>query len=154
MIISNDSPLQCAVKEEGGHAKEEIDFEALYEGLEIVKQLALDHLNAVLQKAQKAAAEAKRDQKCPRQYDDKSKRTLKWHKKCREDLAKQGYLSVFDFIIHVKKKKKRQTHLEQLMARTSKSEEESESSGPEELDTKALVSECMDQVHRRELLMH
>jgi len=54
-------------------------LEEPYYGLEIMEQSELDHFNAVLQKAQKLAAKAEREnpQKCPRKYNGKSKRTLK-----------------------------------------------------------------------------
>jgi hypothetical protein len=107
-----------------------------------------------LQKAQRAAAEASRDQKRPRTYDGKSKRTLKQCKKFQDDLAKKGYLSVFNFMAHVKETNKRKTDSRQLVARASESEQVSKESEPEELDTEALVSECMEQVRRRDLLMH
>ena len=34
--------------------------------------------------------------------------------KCREDLAKKGYFSVFDFIAHTKEKADQRIHTEQL----------------------------------------
>jgi hypothetical protein len=123
-------------------------------GLEIVEQSALDHFSAILQKAQRAAAEAFRDQKRLRTYDGKSKRTLKRRKKFQDDLAKKGYLSVFDFMAHVKETNKRKTDSRQLVARASESEQVSEESEPEELDTEALVSEHVEQVRHRDLLMH
>ncbi|KAN0111274.1 hypothetical protein V8E52_008649 [Russula decolorans] len=94
LIISDNGPLQHAVEEcEGGQAEEEIAVKEPYNGLEIVEQSALDHFSAILQKAQRAAAEASRDQKRPRTYDGKSKRTLKRRRKFQDDLAKKGYLS-------------------------------------------------------------
>jgi hypothetical protein len=133
-------------------------IEERYEGLEIVEQSALDHFNAVLQKAQRATAEAEREmpRKRPRRYDGKSKRTLKRHKQFQEDLAKKGYFSVFDFMAHVKEKAKKKEHLEQLMARELERIQvsDSEESAPEELDPETLVSKCVDQVRHRDLLVH
>jgi hypothetical protein len=157
LIILNDRPLQPAVKEgEGGQREEETDIEEPYDGFEIVEQSALDHFNAILQKAQQLAAEAERmkPRKRPRRYEGKSKRTLKRHKKCREDLAKQGYLSVFDFMAHVKESAEKRAHLEQLVSRASESKQVSEESASEELDTITLVSKHVGQVRRRDLLMH
>jgi hypothetical protein len=59
--------------------EEEIDIEESDDGLEIAEQSALDHFNAILRKAQRAATEAEREKsrKRPRTYDGKSKRTLK-----------------------------------------------------------------------------
>lgn len=159
LIISDDIPLQPAVEEcESGHEEEEMDIDGPYDGLEIVEQSALDHFNAILQKAQSVAAEAEREKprKRPRRYEGKSKRTLKRREKCREELAKQGYLSVFDFMAHVKETAEKKAHLEHLVAMTLESEQvsDSEESGLEELDTEALVSKHVDQVRRRDLLMH
>jgi hypothetical protein len=114
-----------------------------------------------LQQAQRIAAEAekKKSQKRRRKYDGKSEKTQKRHKKCREVLAKQGYLSVFEFIAHMKELAKKKEDLEQLTAATLEDAEESEESEPEELDTKesdtdTLVSKHVSQVRRRDLLMH
>ena len=53
-----DGPLQpVSVECEGG---QETEFEETFDGLEIVKQSALDHFNAILQKAQNLAEEAER----------------------------------------------------------------------------------------------
>ena len=135
-----------------------MDLKEQYNGLEIAEQFALDHFNAILKEAQRAIAEAdkKNPQKCPRKYKGNSKRTLKWHRKNQENLSKQGYLSVFDFMAYVKKTTEKRSHLEQLVARASESEQviELKESAPEELDTEGLVSEHMDQVHCRDLLMH
>jgi hypothetical protein len=71
----------------------------------VVEQSELDHFNAILQKAQYLAAEAERQkkpQKRPKTYNGNSKRTRRRHKKQQKDLAKQGYLPVFDFIAHIK----------------------------------------------------
>jgi len=56
-----------------------MDFEEPFCGLEIVEQSALDHFNAILQKAQTlvAQAEMEKPQKRPKRYNGKSKRTLK-----------------------------------------------------------------------------
>jgi hypothetical protein len=78
------------------------------DGLEIVEISALDHFNAILKEAQRVAAKAEKEKaqnrKRPVRYSGNSKRMLKCCKNCREDLAKQGYLSVFNFITHVKAK--------------------------------------------------
>lgn len=75
--------------------------------LEIVEQSELDHFIAVLQNAQIIAAKAEREwkpEKHPNKFEGKSKRTQRQHKKHQEDLMKQGYLLVFDFITHTKEK--------------------------------------------------
>ena len=134
---------------------EETDLEKPCYGLEIVEQSALDHFNAVLQKAQELAAKAEREnpRKRPRKYTGKSKRTLKRRKTFQEDLAKKGFLSVFDFIAHMEEKAKKKKDSEQLIARASESEQVLEGSAPEELDTEALVSKCAGQVRHRNVLM-
>jgi hypothetical protein len=103
-----DTPLQPAVDCEDGQ-REDSDSEeeesVLYDDLEILEQSSLDHFNAILQNAQKIAAKAEREKKPPKRpktYDGRSKKTQQRHKKQREDLAKQGYLSVFDFIARTK----------------------------------------------------
>jgi hypothetical protein len=162
MIIPANRPLQPAdEKDEGAQGEDRTDLEESYDGLEIVEQSALDHFNAVLLKAQRTAAKAEKEKprKRPRQYDGKSKRTLKRHKKYREDLAKQGYLSVFEFVEHVNQRDKKRAHIEQLAAKAIECEQESESeeSVPQELDTKEssedLVFECVGQVRCKEVLM-
>ena len=56
-----DTALQHAVEEhEGGQEDKETEFYALYNGLEIVKQSALDQFNYILLNAQRIAAEAER----------------------------------------------------------------------------------------------
>jgi hypothetical protein len=107
-----------------------------------------------LQQAQRIAAEAekKKSQKCQRN-DDKSKWTLKQHKKCQENLAKQGYLSVFEFIAYMEELAKKKEHLEQLTARTLEHDQELEESETEEVDTNTLVSKHVSQVCCRDLLM-
>jgi hypothetical protein len=136
--------------------EEEPDLEESDDGLEIVEQSALDHFNAVLQEAQKLAAKAEREkpQMRPKRYTGKSKRTLKRCRKCREDLAEQGYFSVFEFMEHVKEKAKEKKHIEQLVERAAEHEQELEESAPEELDTECLVFKCVGQVRHRKLLMH
>ena len=66
---------------------------------------------------------------------------------------------MFDFMEHMKEKAKKKSHLEQLATGFTGMLEiedvsDSEESVPEELDTEALVSEHMDQVHDKDLLMH
>jgi hypothetical protein len=78
--IPIDTALQHAVEEhEGGREDDETKFEAPYNGLEIVKQSALDQFNYILQNSQRIAAEAKRKtpQKCPKRYTGRSKSMLK-----------------------------------------------------------------------------
>jgi hypothetical protein len=55
---------------------------------------------------------------------------------------------------HVKETNKRKTDSRQFVARASESEQVSGESEPEELDTEALVSERVEQVRCRDLLMH
>ena len=151
-IIPDDTILQPAVGMcEGGQREEEIDIEEPCYDLEIVEQTALEHFNAVLQKAQEVAAEAekKNPRKRPRKYTGKSDKTLRRHKKRREDLAKQGFLPVFDFIARMKERKQ----LGGAIAGTSESEQASQESAPEVLDTEALVSKRVGQVRRRSVLM-
>jgi hypothetical protein len=79
-IISTDEPLWQAVDEcEGGQEEVEMIIEEPYTNLEIVEQLALNHFNSILLKAQRLAAKAERrnPQKQPKRYDRKSKKTLK-----------------------------------------------------------------------------
>jgi hypothetical protein len=71
----------------------------------------------------------------------------------REDLAKQGYLLVIDFIAHVKKTAKQKAHTEQLVMSTMDSEQESEESAPKELNIKDLVSKCIAEICCNGLLM-
>ena len=102
------------------------DLEDPYDsdGLEIVDQSELDNFVTIMQKAQKIAAQVEREKprKCPRTYDGKSKRTLKQHKKHREDLAKQGFLSVFHFIAFTKEQAKQRAINEQPVERATESE--------------------------------
>ena len=154
---------------EGGQSEEETDLEQAYDSLEIVKQTALDHFNAILQNAQRLAVEAKKDksQKCQRKYNGKLSRTLLQRKKHQEDLAHKGFLSVSEFMAHVDDQAKKKACLGELVRLTleaSKSEEsgpevghkqdsKSEKSVPDLLITAALESKCVCQVHHRELLM-
>ena len=159
MIIPDNGPLQPAVKEcEGGQREEETDLEEPYDDLEIVEQSALDHFNTVLQKAQSLAAKAEREKsrKRPRRYTGKSKRTLKQHKKCQEDLAKQGYLPVFEFMAHVEAVSKKKKHIEMVVTRAVESEPVSEESAPEssKSDTEDLMSKRVGQVCHKKLLIH
>ncbi len=130
-----------------------MESEEWCDDLEIVEQSALDHFNAILKKARELGAKAKKmkSQKHPRKYDGKSKRMLKQWKKHQEDHGKQGYLLVFEFIAHVEEKNKKSTCMEQLVAWAAESEQASEESAPEEMDTEDSVSkhECMSQVHHR-----
>jgi len=137
MLIPANGPLStCGI--EAGQGEEEINLEKQYDGLEIVKQSALDHFNSILQKAQKLAAKVERDglQKWPKRYEGKSKRTLKWCKKCWEDLAKKDFLLVFEFMAVIKEKAQKKAHMEQFVARIMESKQVLEKSAPEELDTK------------------
>ena len=59
IVVPTDRSLQLAVGgREGGQEELEANFEELYKGVEIVEQSALDHFNAILQKAQCLAAQA------------------------------------------------------------------------------------------------
>ena len=63
--------------------------------------------------------------------------------KCREDLAKKGYFSVFDFIAHTKEKADQRIHTEQLALAERVQEHEqvedvSEESGLEDLMLKRV----------------
>jgi hypothetical protein len=120
--------------------------------LEIVEQSELDHFVSVLQNAQKIAAKAEREQKPqkrPQKFDGKSERTRRRHKKRREDLAKQGFLSMFDFIAHSKEKACRKAQMEQLVAKTLESKRAKtvleEESSESESDTEELMPEHMSQ---------
>jgi hypothetical protein len=116
-------------------------FEELHDDLEIVEQSALDHFNFILQKAQSLAAKQEHvnPRKCPKRYNGKSERSLKRHKKRQEDLAKQGYLLVFEFLAHVTDKTKE---------RALESEQDTEDS------ESILTSEHVGQVRCKEALMH
>ncbi len=75
---------------------------------DIIKELALDQFNTILQKAQQVSAQAERERrktcKQPRTYNGKSERMLKRHKQFKDNLEKKGFLSVFNFITFTKKK--------------------------------------------------
>jgi hypothetical protein len=138
-------------EEEGTNPEEPCD-----DDLEIVEQSALDHFSDILQKAQCLATQAERERprKCAKRYDGKSKRTLKRHKQHKEDLAKQGFLSVFEFLAY-KMEKKRERAPETAVEMVTESEHTSESTLEDlELDTEALnvVFEHMGQVHCKEVL--
>ncbi|KAH9979690.1 hypothetical protein BJV74DRAFT_798251 [Russula compacta] len=95
IIPLTDRALQQAVEEcEGDQDEEEMYLEDsleecednqeeegmdLEDGLEIVKQLALDHFNSILQRAQNLAVEAEKTkpQKHPGRYTGTSERTLR-----------------------------------------------------------------------------
>ena len=98
------------------------------DGLEIMDQLELDNFVTIIQKAQKIAAQVEREkpQKCPKTYNGRSKRTLKQHKKRWEDLAKQGFLSAFDFITFTKEKAEWRANNKQPVERATESEQVSE----------------------------
>ena len=51
MIIPIDEPLQPVVEKYEGDQREGTDFEELHDNFKIVEQLALDHFNAIQQKA-------------------------------------------------------------------------------------------------------
>ncbi|KAH9993115.1 hypothetical protein BJV74DRAFT_795644 [Russula compacta] len=114
LIIPTNRPLEHAVGECGGSQEdEEMVIDKSSYGLEIVEQLALDDFNAILQKAQRLAGEAgENPKKCPRKYTGKSERKLK---RCRSDLAKQGYLSVFEHMAHVENTSNKSVHMKQLI---------------------------------------
>ncbi len=137
-------------------AVEETEVEEPHGCLEIVEQSELDHFSSILQKAQALAAEAERKKphKHLKRYDGKSTRTLKQQKNFREDLAKQGYLPVFEFMAHMEETAKKRAHMEQLVTRAVENEQVLEESAPEELDTEDLVSKRTRQVHHQGSLMH
>ncbi len=150
LIDPDDRPLQPAVREwEGGQVEEEINVD---DCLEIVEQSALDHFSAVLQEAQRAAAKAEKEnpRKRPKRYDSTSKRTLKQRKQFQEDQDKKGFHTLFEFMAHMEKAKKK-ADMEKLVASVSAieiEESESEESAPEP-GTEDLVSKCVVQVHCR-----
>jgi hypothetical protein len=155
MAIPIHRALQPAIDEcEDGQEEERTDSEEpCCDDLKIVEQSALDHFSATLQKAQYLAAQAEREKprKRLKQYDGKSKRTLKRHKQCKADLAKQGYVSVFEFLAH-----KTQRDKERALGMVAEREQASESIPEDsELDTEesSLVFKCMGQVHCKEVLM-
>jgi hypothetical protein len=154
MAIPIHGSLQPAIDEhEDGQEEVRTDSEEPGDDLEIIDQSALDQFSATLQKAQYLAAQAEREkpQKCPKQYDGKSKRTLKRHKQCKADLAKLGYVSVFEFLAQ-----KTQRDKERTLRMVAESERASESTPEDlELDTEgsSLVIKCMGQVHCKEALM-
>ena len=103
-----DTLLQGAVEDfKGGQEQEETDLEDSCS--EIVEQTHLDHFISVLQNAQKAASlmMKEKDRKCRKPYNGRSKTTQKQRRKQKKDLAKQGYLSVLEFIAHMKEKAKK-----------------------------------------------
>lgn len=149
----------------GGQLEEGTDLEEAEEpedGFEIVEISALDHFSTILREAQRVATKAEEEKlrKCPHWYSGNSKRTLKRRKKVREDLAKQGYLSVFDFIAHVDAKeaakKVQTTQKEHVAASVIEIEDspKSEESAPEVLGIEDLASKRRGQVCRRNVLMH
>ena len=94
-------------------------------------------------------AERERPRKRSRRYTGTSDRTLRRRRTHREDLAKQGYLSVFEFMAHVEKTTNKRPHTERLTARPDESE-----SAPEESDTEDVVFKGMGQVRVMEPLTH
>ena len=164
-----DSPLQPAIKGgDDGQSIDEINLEDPCSGLEIVEQSKLDHFNAILKEAQRVAVKAEREKsrKRPKTYDGKSKRTLKRHKKHREDLARQGYLPVFDFIARMKEMSNQRTWMEQMAATALESEDSEEAevaedvpnlekSASDEFEVVDLtMSDSEHQVRCRNSLMH
>ena len=111
-------------------------------------------------------AEREKSRKCPKTYDGKSKRTLKRHKKHREDLARQGYLPVFDFIARMKEMSNQRTWMEQMAATALESEDSEEAevaedvpnlekSASDEFEVVDLtMSDSEHQVRCRNSLMH
>lgn len=129
-IRSLDSPLDSPPQPaEGDQWEKEIDLDdPSDDDLEIVEQSELDHFCAILQKAQRLAADAEREttksRKRPRKYDGKSKRTLKRREKEQERLEKEGQLSVFGFMARMKERADQRAHMEQLVTSTLKSRQE------------------------------
>jgi hypothetical protein len=139
--------LQDAVAEfEGGQEQEETDAEDLCP--EIVEQSHLDHFLAVLQNAQRVAALAEKGehQKRRKPYDGRSKTTQKRRRKQKKDLAKQGYLSVFEFMEHVKEKAEKRLQTEEPVRREAESGTEQYPQELEESSSDTKDSEDSDPV--------
>ena len=102
-----------------------------------------------MQEAQRIAAKAEKEnpRKRPRRYTGKSKRTLKRHKKRGDDLREQGYFGVFEFLA-IKEK----ANAEKRARESEQASDETASKDPN-ADI-ILVSECVDLVCRKEVLMH
>jgi len=86
---------------------------------------------------------------------------LKRRKKFRDDLAKQGFLSVFDFLAHVKARDAAKNKAGQCLERATEIEQgpeeikqESEESAPEEIEAEPLTLKRVGQVSHWQLLMH
>ena len=62
MIVHTDGPLQPAIKECEGVQEVEMESKEWCDNLEIVEQLALNHFNAILKKAQELGVEAENDE--------------------------------------------------------------------------------------------
>ena len=147
-------PLSPAVRESGDELErhhgrssdKETNLQDNCDGPEIIELSKLDHFVSVLQEAQRVAVEAQREKDKqrtrPKTYTRKS-RTSSWrYKKHQDDLMKQGYLPVFDFISHVKKKNKHKAPPKLLATEATKRgaivfEEEEEEVPPKLLETEA-----------------
>jgi hypothetical protein len=116
-----------------------------------------------LKKAQGLAAlaqgEKEKTRKRLRRYSGRSKKTLKRHKKQKEDLQKKGFHSVFEYIALKKDEAEKKARMEQLALGAIEIEETAEESEPEELGTEELgtedsVSERVGQVRHWKFLTH
>ena len=140
IAIPADSLLYHIVEEcKDGQREEETDIEEPYD-LEIVKQSAFDHFNATLQRAQRLAAQAEKENtwKHPRRYSGKSKRTLKRHIKVKENHTKMEFLPLFEFLAQMKKRALEKEHmLEKELA----------------IENSGLMSKHVGQVHCRAVMM-
>jgi hypothetical protein len=102
-----DTLLQLTVEDCDDNQGEGGDETVSDDDLEIVEQSALDRFSAILQKAQKTAAEAERQKKSkkrPKTYDGNSDRTKRRNTKKGKDHEKNGYLSVFGYMAYIKAK--------------------------------------------------
>ena len=165
--------LSPAIRESGdepeGHhgrsSDKESNLQDNCDGPEIIEQSKFGHFVSVLQEAQRVAVEAQREKDKqstrPKTYTRKS-RTSSWrYKKHQDDLMKQGYFPVFDFISHVKKKNKHKAPPKLLATEATKrgaivfeeeEEEEDGGNGPEGKSTSNPMWDSVVQVRLIETL--
>ena len=149
--VPSFTPVRVSGDEPEGHhgrsSDKESNLQVNCDGPEITEQSKFGHFVSVLQEAQRVAVEAQREKDKqrtrPKTYTRKS-RTSSWrYKKHQDDLMKQGYLPVFDFISHVKKKNKHKAPPKLLATEATKrgaivfEEEEEEEMPPKLLETEA-----------------
>ena len=144
-IPSNKLLQPAAERHDSGQEEEETEVEEQCNGPEITEQSALNCFNSTLQNALECATKAEHGnpRKRPTRYDGKSKRTLKRRKKHQEDLAKQGYLSVFKFTAYVKEKNKT-IHMDQLVEKPLESKQVMEENAIEVLDSEESIIEVIE----------